>query len=828
MVIIQGQRYSLCGAITIYFFCFLHPLSNSFASPTRSMCRPDQRDILLEFKSEFPKEEFSEFPKFSASLWDENGDCCSWDGVTCDGTFGKVISLQLMSYSGNNSLKFNSALFKLQNLRQLRLSNCYLYGEISSSFGNLSRLTYLDLSQNQLVGEFPISIGNLNQLTYLSLSENNLHGNIPISLANLTKLSQLDLSENQFTGGISHLKLSNLTSLILLNLFSNNFQSTLPRDLSRLCYLEYISVGDNSFVGSFPTFLFMISSLRMVSLGGNKFSGHIELGNTSSSSNLDSLFLGDNEFVGKIPQSLSRFSHLRELHLTNNNISGPIPQSIPERLRHLDLSYNNFMGPIPEYISEFLSVSYLDLSHNHFIGSVPKSLSKLNLFYLGLSNNKLEGEVPGFFVMWEVVLAQNAFSSFGKSWEALNDSEVSVLDLNSNSIGGPFPNWICKLRSLRILNLSNNLFVGSIPQCLRNSIGYLRVLILHHNCFNGIIPDIFSNATMLKTVDVSHNQLEGKLPRSMIKCQAMQFLNLNGNKIKDIFPSWLGYMSSLHVLILRSNQFHGTLYQPQVSTEFQSARVIDISQNYFTGTLPPSYFSNWRDMSTSSIEDDTLYVHMDEYMADDEYWPSYGEKYHNSMEMVNKGVEMEFGRIRKDYKAIDFSGNRLYGSIPESIGLLKGLRLLNLSGNAFTSNIPQSLANLTVLETLDVSRNKLSGHIPLELGNISSLSNMNFSHNFLEGSVPRGTQFQSQKCSSFMDNPKLDGLQEICGETHSPNPTTPQDSEDLTEQEEPVFNWIAAAIAYGPGIFCGLVIGHIWFMEKVRQNKPRVLTINTR
>ncbi|KAH0886162.1 hypothetical protein HID58_062258 [Brassica napus] len=491
MVIIQGQRYSLCGAITIYFFCFLHPLSNSFASPTRSMCRPDQRDILLEFKSEFPKEEFSEFPKFSASLWDENGDCCSWDGVTCDGTFGKVISLQLMSYSGNNSLKFNSALFKLQNLRQLRLSNCYLYGEISSSFGNLSRLTYLDLSQNQLVGEFPISIGNLNQLTYLSLSENNLHGNIPISLANLTKLSQLDLSENQFTGGISHLKLSNLTSLILLNLFSNNFQSTLPRDLSRLCYLEYIS-------------------------------------------------------------------------------------------------------------------------------------------------------------------------------------------------------------------------------------------------------------------------------------------------------------------------------------------------NYFTGTLPPSYFSNWRDMSTSSIEDDTLYVHMDEYMADDEYWPSYGEKYHNSMEMVNKGVEMEFGRIRKDYKAIDFSGNRLYGSIPESIGLLKGLRLLNLSGNAFTSNIPQSLANLTVLETLDVSRNKLSGHIPLELGNISSLSNMNFSHNFLEGSVPRGTQFQSQKCSSFMDNPKLDGLQEICGETHSPNPTTPQDSEDLTEQEEPVFNWIAAAIAYGPGIFCGLVIGHIWFMEKVRQNKPRVLTINTR
>ena len=60
-----------------------------------------------------------------------------------------------------------------------------------------------------------------------------------------------------------------------------------------------------------------------------------------------------------------------------------------------------------------------------------------------------------------------------------------------------------------------------------------------------------------------------------------------------------------------------------------------------------------------------------------------------------------------------------------------------------------------------------------------------------------------------MDNPKLYGLEDICGKTHFPNPT-PRESEDLSEPEEQVISWIAAAIAYGPGVFCGLVIGHIF------------------
>ncbi|CAF2064064.1 unnamed protein product [Brassica napus] len=106
---------------------------------------------------------------------------------------------------------------------------------------------------------------------------------------------------------------------------------------------------------------------------------------------------------------------------------------------------------------------------------------------------------------------------------------------------------------------------------------------------------------------------------------------------------------------------------------------------------------------------------------------------------------------------------------------------------------------------------------------------MNFSHNHLQGSVPRGTQFQSQNCSSFMDNPKLLGLEEICRKPHVIDPTSHQ-PELESESEEPMFNWVAAAIAYGPGVFCGFVIGyyiftsgyHEWFAERFGLRKLRV------
>ncbi|ESQ46964.1 hypothetical protein EUTSA_v10027661mg [Eutrema salsugineum] len=606
-------------------------------------------------------------------------------------------------------------------------------------------------------------------LQNLVLSSCDLYGQIPSSIGNLTQLNTLRLTDNHLSGKIP-VSFANLTKLATLHLTNNDFESELPPDLGGLHNLEYLFLSGNSFSGPFPTFLFTIPSLQYVYMKGNQLKGPIEFSNTSSSS----------------------------------------------RLRALSLAGNKCDGPIPESISKFLDLNILDLSFNDFIGSIPRSISQLaNLTYFDLSHNKLEGKVPGFLWRLEVLkLAHNSFSSFGKSSEVLDRTKMNVLSLRSNSFLGPFPRWICKFRSLDLLDLSNNRFSGSIPPCIRRN--NFKMLNLGNNNFSGTLPDMFVNGTNLLELDVSRNQLEGKLPKSLISCVAIKFLNVGSNKFKDEFPSWLGSLPSLNVLILRSNQFYGPLYNHHVSSiGFQTLKVIDISKNDFTGTITSFYFSTWRDMTTSNALND------DSYMED---FTVYVASYHSSMEMVHKGVYTEFLWIRKDFIAIDFSENRFYGKIPESIGFLKGLHLLNLSSNAFTSDIPQSLANLTNLEALDLSQNQLSGRIPQDLGMLSFLSTINFSHNNLEGPIPRGTQFQIQNCSSFIGNPRLYGPEEICGQTYVPN-TTPQKSEDVLEQEddEQVISWIAAAIAYGPGVFCGLVIGHIfvshkqeWFIKRAR------------
>ncbi|CAL9221971.1 unnamed protein product [Arabidopsis halleri] len=836
----RGQSYYFLGIVTIYFFFCLLPLPNTFASPTRSQCRRDQRDALLELQKEFPIHS-NNMNSVTTVLWNTSVDCCSWHGVKCDANLGKVISLHLYSFSTvNTSLKSSSGLFKLRHLRRLGLSgnlqgeipssfgnllnltsldlsNCNFHGEIPSAIGNLSnlkflglshnqlvgeipstignlshlasldlshnqlvgeipssignffRLTYLDLSNNQLEGEVPASIGNLNQLESMPLWANHLRGNIPTSFANLTKLSELKLLENQFTGG--DIVLSNLTSLSIIDLSSNHFKSSIFPYLSGLHNLERFFGDDNSFVGPFPSSLLPNPSLITITLSQNKLEGAIDFGNTSSSYRLESLNVGDNNLDGLIPESISTLVNLKELDLSHNNLGGRVPRSISKlvNLNSMDLSYNKLEGQVPQCFWRSSKLDFVDLSHN-------------------------------------------SFNDFGKSVEVFDGASLTRLYLSSNTLQVPIPHWICKL-SLSALDLSNNQFIGSIPQCLK-SLNFQN-LNLRNNSLTGILPDLCINGNQLGSLDISGNNLVGKLPKSWIYCSEMEFLNVRRNKIKDTFPFWLGRLPQLKVLGLGSNAFYGPIYNASAYLGFPSLRIMDISNNNFVGSLTQDYFANWTEMSLVWNGSDVPNYMMFRYTAHTSDYMIVGYSAYNSIDLVYKGVDTDFARIFKDFKAIDFSGNRFSGHIPGSIGLMSELRLLNLSGNAFTGNIPPSMTNMKNLETLDLSRNNLSGEIPQGLGKLTFLSNINFSYNHLEGLVPQSTQFKSQNCSSFMGNSGLYGLEEICRESHHvPAPTSQQPEELFSEPDELVLNWIAAAIAFGPGVFCGLVIGYIFTSYK--------------
>ena len=448
------------------------------------------------------------------------------------------------------------------------------------------------------------------------------------------------------------------------------------------------------------------------------------------------------------------------------------------------------------------------------------------LYYLDISANQIEGRVPDWLWMSELVyvdISKNALTGFDGPKDAIQTSPLEMLDISSNTFQDPFPllpnstrffsasdnqfsgeipTTICGLVSLDTLLLSNNRFIGSIPRCFKSFNTKLSLLHLRNNNLSGKFPEE-SISVGLISLDVSGNQLSGELPRSLINCTRLEFLNVEDNMFNDTFPSWLSLLPDLQFLVLRSNEFHGPIY----SLSFPKLRIFDISKNIFTGVLPLDYFANWSAMSSGA------------YVTDNKQERFMGfsfSNYHKSVVLAIKGSEMELlGSGFRMYKTIDVSGNRLEGDIPQSIGLLKGLIVLNMSNNAFTGHIPTSLSNLTNLQSLDLSENRLSGNIPPELGKLSFLALMNFSNNMLEGSIPRGTQIQSQNSSSFAENPGLCGapLQETCGGGE-------EVYEVIKEENDQVLSWIAVAIAYVPGVFCGLTIGHIltlykpeWFMR---------------
>ncbi|KAL1211752.1 Receptor-like protein 32 [Cardamine amara subsp. amara] len=845
-----------------FLFLFIFNCRDVFAVPTKYLCHPQQRDALLELKKEFeiqkPCSDDDLHPKTES--WANNSDCCYWDGITCNAISGEVIEIDLSRSCLHGQFHSNTSLFRVQKLTTLDLSYNYFSGQIPSSIGNFSHLTTLDLSKNYFSGQIPSSIGNLSHLTLLELSGNGFVGEMPY-FGRMKELTYLNVDSNELSG-IFPLYLLNLKKLTDLSLSRNQFTGILPSNISSLSKLEFFEAWGNAFSGTLPSSLFTIPSLTSIDLRNNQLNGTLEFGNISSPSTLTVLDIGNNNFIGPIPKIISKLVNLQDLDLSHFNTQGcPVDFSIftdLKSLQLLNLSHLNTTTTIDlnALLSSHLNSIYLmDLSGNHVsatnkisatdhhsqlisdlylsgcsITEFPELLrTQHKLTNLDISNNRIKGQVPGW--LWTlpklkfVDLSSNTFIGFEKPEDlevsSTTNPSMQYLVGSKNNFMGKIPSFICALRSLITLDLSDNNLNGSIPHCMGNLKSTLSFLNLRQNLLGGGLPkNIFKS---LKSLDLGHNQLVGKLPRSLIRFSSLEVLNLENNRINDTFPLWLSSLKKLQVLVLRSNAFHGPIHH----ATFRTLRIMDLSHNHFNGTLPSNYFVKWSALSSLRENEDQSYQ---KYMGD------YFRYYHDSVVLMSKGVEMELVRILKIYTALDFSGNKFEGEIPRSIGLLKELHILNLSSNAFTGHIPSSMGNLRELESLDLSQNMLSGEIPQELGNLSYLAYVNVSHNQLVGVVPGGTQFRRQNCSSFKDNPGLYGpsLDEVCVDIHEPSPQQYEPPEPEDEDEE-VLNWIAAAIGFGPGIAFGLTMGYIlvfykpeWFMKPFGRKKHRSRNTATR
>ena len=85
---------------------------------------------------------------------------------------------------------------------------------------------------------------------------------------------------------------------------------------------------------------------------------------------------------------------------------------------------------------------------------------------------------------------------------------------------------------------------------------------------------------------------------------------------------------------------------------------------------------------------------------------------------------------------LDLLGNQLSGAIPVELSALANLQWLFLGINQLSGAIPAELSALANLRGLGLGGNQLSGAIPVELSALSNLQSLNLVINQLSGSIP--------------------------------------------------------------------------------------------
>ncbi|KAL5548380.1 hypothetical protein UlMin_003611 [Ulmus minor] len=689
------------------------------------------------------------------------------------------------------------------NLTELSLSHLDMSSIALISLMNLSSsLTSLRLSYSRLQGKFPEGMfrrpnlqalylgGNTNlsisfpkynwssPLKRLGLSSTN----IPIDLPHLVKcfqnLNALSLSNCHFTRSDNLLPLSNLTKLTRLDLSYNNFSGQIPWNSLNLGRLTFLNLAKNMFVGHLPEIC--TNNSTKLCFPSNSSNDQLEV---SLPLYLETLYLQGNLLNGSISTWLYSLPSLKHLHLSTNQFTGSINEFHSCSLESLSLNQNRLHGHIPRSLFQQVNLGALDLSSNSLTGVVGfDQFSKQNksscrtrelpnsLWFLDISDNQLQGLVP------------------------IPPPSLNFFSMSNNQLTGNIPSQICNASSLEVLDLSNNTLNGSLPPCLGNFSENLWVLDLRNNRLQGMIP-IFAKLKSLRILNFYDNQLEGPLPQSLLTCKELKVLNVGNNKINGSFPNWLEYLPELQVLILRSNRFYGPVGDPTARFPFQKLRIMDLSNNDFTGYLPRKYFESLSAMMES-------YAGEFGYMED-----SYYLDYTDSLMVDMKGVYTKLEKIPTIFVFIDLSRNQFLGEIPNLIGRLKSLHGLNFRNNELSGSIPPSLRNLSNLEWLDLSSNQLVGIIPEQLADLTYLQFLKLSHNKLVGPIPHGKQFNTFDNDSYIGNSGLCGfpISKTCNneQEQPPSPTNVQQAGDDG------FDWKFVWMGYISGLVIGLSIGYI-------------------
>ncbi|PON62450.1 LOW QUALITY PROTEIN: LRR domain containing protein [Trema orientale] len=640
-------------------------------------------------------------------------------------------SLEVLDISENS---FHSLMpdwiFSLSRLVHLDLRGSYFEGPFPNGSWTLPSLKNLDVSLSYLNSTLPDWFFGLNNLVNLHLRANGFEGSIPCGFQNMTLLKFADLSENYFNSTIPNC-LYGFSSLEDLDLHSNDLQGVISSAIGNMTSLVRLDLSYNALGGKIPPSTGKLCNLKSISLGGNKYGGKISealenlLG--CSPNRIVSLDLGENLFSGQLTDNIEKFKNLgcvwyriRILFFKFRNnfyieswkdkyfilptfyvktISGFEEDSnlIPNApLVFLSLGGNMLSGPIPTSLGKLSALEVLYIDGNRLNGSLPESFGSLsNLEQLYISKNLLEGVVSE--IHFANLTNLRDFYASGNSLmlrvspDWIPPFQLTAIELRSWSLGPHFPMWLKSQKNFWDMDLSETGISDAIPNWFWNLSTSISYLNLSHNQISGRVPDIRLDAGSFSMIYLGSNKFEGHLPRISSTVTELDLSNNSfSGDISHFLCQPLGGANRLTILHLGDNVLSGNI--PDCWMYWPSLEVIKLGNDNLTGEIPSS-MGSLRNLKSLHLRNNSLSGEI-------------------PISLQNCTV----------LSVIDLGLNKFVGSIPTWIGVsLSNLMILGLRSNKLRGRIPFELCRLTLLQVLDIADNNLSGTIPRCFDNFKAM-----------------------------------------------------------------------------------------------------------
>jgi len=332
------------------------------------------------------------------------------------------------------------------------------------------------------------------------------------------------------------------------------------------------------------------------------------------------------------------------------------------------------------------NVQRLTLSENGLQGTIPSELAFLSsLDYIVFDTNKLHGRVPAEIFglhdlhRFDVEHNQLIGQFFQPEFFQCNET-LKMLQIRDNLFSGTLPSEINSLTKLEDFRFDKNYFTGTLPDM--NQMTDLIYFKGSNNLLNGTIPNFSSSEmTRLKVIDLTDNELTGKIPYSLGNMNKLERLYLGGMYLSGTIPYSFWKLSNLIDFFAYDNQLSGEI--PESIGGLTHLESLFLSYNNLKGNIP------------------------------------------------------RFKSHKLDY--LNLKKNSLSGTIPASLFDIESLRLLYLSSNQLTGTIPEDFHTANTLKDLFLDDNKLTGLIPeITATALPAITEIVLDSNHLAGSIPDG------------------------------------------------------------------------------------------